>query len=223
MKRAAPIVIILALAALAGLAGCKKKSEKFPDQLPGAGAGTSTGTGATTNGTIAGTSVPPVATPTPTPATAPSLKTFPGTEAGAKSLLAEFVKTGADTVGLSAQLRPSLADYKALFDAPLSAKLDKLYTPQWESGAFVVAPKPGQTVVLIDSATVAELKSGAPAAKEFPGGYKMVGSHLVGAARLYRFRFVEPGKTLGMAFDGLAFVNGHWVLVPKPWRALDDH
>lgn len=220
MKRAAPIVIIMVLAALAGLAGCKKKSEKVPDQLP-APTGAGTITGATTNGTIAGTSVPPVATLTPAPA--PSLKTFPGTEAGAKSLLDEFVKTGADTVGLSAQLRPSLADYKALFDAPLSAKLDKLYTPQWESGAFVVAPKPGQTVVLIDSATVAELKSGAPAAKEFPGGYKMVGSHLVGAARLYRFRFVEPGKTLGMAFDGLAFVNGHWVLVPKPWRALDDH
>jgi hypothetical protein len=25
---------------------------------------------------------------------------------------------------------------------------------------------------------------------------------------------------LGMAFDGLVHVNGRWVLMPKPWRAL---
>jgi hypothetical protein len=50
-----------------------------------------------------------------------------------------------------------------------------------------------------------------------------VSSHLVGAARLYRFRFVEPGKEQGNAYDALSYVNGHWVLIPKPWRALDDH
>ena len=214
MRQVACVLVVAGAVLLAGT-GCKKKklpeavepvAPSAPDPLSSPG------------------TTPPVATgPSAPSAPAPSLKTFPGTEAGARSLLSEFVKPGADTAGLSAQLRPTLADYKAIFDAPLAAKLDKLYTPQWESGAFVVAPKQGQTVVLIDSATVAELKSGAPAAKEFPGGYKMVGAHLVGTSRLYRFRFVEPGKTLGMAFDGLAFVNGHWILAPKPWRALDDH
>ena len=212
MKRALGI----AVAGVVLLAGCKPKKVLPPEEDTPSASSTSTST------STAGTSTTGTSTAATT-APAPSLKTFPGTEAGAKALLAEFVKPGADTAGLSAQLRPSLADYKAIFDAPLSAKLDKLYSPQWESGAFVVAPKQGQTVVLIDSATVAELKSGAPPAKEFPGGYKMVSTHLVGSARLYRFRFVEPGKTLGMAFDGLAFVNGHWVLAPKPWRALDDH
>ena len=209
MKR----VVVAFVVGVVVLAGCKQKKVLPPDEVAPSAASTTTNTS---------TSASTTAAPEPT-APAPSLKTFPGTEAGAKALLAEFVKPGADAAGLSAQLRPSLADYKAIFDASLSAKLDKLYTPQWESGAFVVAAKQGQTVVLIDSATVAELKSGAPPAKEFPGGYKMVSAHLVGSARLYRFRFVEPGKTLGMAFDGLAFVNGHWVLVPKPWRALDDH
>lgn len=31
---------------------------------------------------------------------------------------------------------------------------------------------------------------------------------------------LEPGQTLGMAFDGLVHVNGHWRLFPKPWKAL---
>ncbi|HSO33435.1 MAG TPA: hypothetical protein VLT33_12965 [Labilithrix sp.] len=214
MKR---LLLLLALACAATPA-CKKKSETLPEP----GESPSAPTTSTSVSTSAPAPTTATATAAPT-APAPSLKTFPGTEAGAKALLAEFVKPGADTAGLSAQLRPTTADYKAIFDPTLSAKLEKVYTPQWESGAFVVAPKQGQTTVLIDSATVAELKSGAPASKEFPGGYKMVASHLVGAARLYRFKFVEPGKTLGMAFDGLAHVNGHWVLIPKPWRALDDH
>ena len=39
---------------------------------------------------------------------------------------------------------------------------------------------------------------------------------------LYRFKFVKPGEGLGMAFDGLVHVNGHWVIIPKPWRALGE-
>jgi len=29
------------------------------------------------------------------------------------------------------------------------------------------------------------------------------------------------GKTTGLAFDGLIYVNNRWVLMPKPWRALN--
>ena len=36
--------------------------------------------------------------------------------------------------------------------------------------------------------------------------------------KVYRFKFVEPGEDLGMAFDGLVNVNGHWRIFPKPWR-----
>ena len=35
---------------------------------------------------------------------------------------------------------------------------------------------------------------------------------------IYRFKFVQPGKNIGMAFDGLVKVNGRWVIFPKPWR-----
>jgi hypothetical protein len=55
---------------------------------------------------------------------------------------------------------------------------------------------------------------------EFPGGYKDVLAHMKPGIPIVRFKFVEPGKRLGMAFDGLVHVNGRWVLMPRPWRAL---
>ena len=36
-----------------------------------------------------------------------------------------------------------------------------------------------------------------------------------------RFKFVTKGQTAGLAFDGLIYVNNRWVLMPKPWRALN--
>ena len=33
-----------------------------------------------------------------------------------------------------------------------------------------------------------------------------------------RFKFVKPGQTFGMAFDGLVYINGKWCIFPKPYR-----
>ena len=143
-----------------------------------------------------------------------------GEEADTRALLEAFLKPGADLAGLSRQLRPSKDDLAAIFEGDLAAKADKMYGPAWDSGQLVLAPKAGQTALLLSSATSEELKSGAPAAKEFPGGWAKVSGQLKPGLHFWRFKFVEPGKDLGMAFDGLVKVNGHFVVVPKPWRLL---
>lgn len=153
----------------------------------------------------------------------PDFKTFPGTLAGAKSLVSEFVRPGVDAPALTKQLRPTTADYKAVLDAKAAANLDAVYSAEWDRGTFVVSARAGQTEVKIASATVADLKANNEKAKDFPGGYAKVTSHFVGNPTLYRFRFVEPGQEQGNSYDGLIHVNGHWVLIPKPWRGLDDH
>lgn len=145
---------------------------------------------------------------------------FPGTDAGAMSLLQEFVKPGADHAALSKQLRPTAADYAAVFEADVSGKVAAVYDPAWEAGQMVVAPKAGQTEVKVFSATSEEMKSWSGNAAEFPGGWKDVAAKLKPGLKIYRFKFVEPGKDLGMAFDGLIYVNGNWRICPKPWRAL---
>ena len=146
---------------------------------------------------------------------------YPGTEDGAKALLAEFVKPGADHATLSKALRPTKADYDAVFMPELAAKADAVYGPAWDGGQLVVAPKQGQTEVRVASATSDELKSwtGA-AATDFAGGWKDVGEQLKPGVRFYTFEFLEPGKDAGMSFDGLAYVNGNWRIFPKPWRVM---
>jgi hypothetical protein len=152
--------------------------------------------------------------------TASSAKSHPGTEDGAKALLAEFVKPGADTATLTRSLRPSKADYDAVFMPELATKADAVYGPAWDGGQMVIAPKQGQTQVLLASATSDELKSWTGNAAEFPGGWKDVGAQLKPGVTFYRFKFVEPGQELGMAYDGLAYVNGNWRIFPKPWRVM---
>lgn len=142
----------------------------------------------------------------------------PATEEGAKALLAEFVKPGADHAALSKQLRPTKADYDAVFEPELAAKADAVYGPAWDGGALVIAPKAGQTEVKVFSATSDELKSWSGGAAEFPGGYKDVAAQIKPGVKVYRFKFVEPGQDLGMAYDGLVNVNGNWRIFPKPWR-----
>jgi hypothetical protein len=137
------------------------------------------------------------------------------------NLLKEFVKPGADHATLSKQLRPTTADYAAVFESDLSAKMEALYGPAWDAGQLVAAPNPGQSEVKLFSTTSDEMKSWTGTAAEFPGGWKQVAAKLKPGLKIYRFKFVEPGKDLGMAFDGLIYINGNWRIFPKPWRAME--
>jgi hypothetical protein len=144
-----------------------------------------------------------------------------GPDDEARALVQQFVKAGADVAALTAKLRPTKADYAAVFDAAAAAKAQAAYDAAWDQGAMVLKGKPGQTAVLIWGASSEELKSwtGA-AAQHFPGGWKDGASHLQPGLRFYAFKFVEPGQTLGMAFDGLVKVNGQWRIFPKAWKIV---
>jgi hypothetical protein len=91
----------------------------------------------------------------------------------------------------------------------------------WEDPNAAIKPNPGQTELLFWGATTEEIVKWEGFAKDkFPGGWKGIGKHLSEGLKFYRWKFVKPGKTIGMAFDGLVYVNGHWVFVPKPYRFL---
>lgn len=144
-----------------------------------------------------------------------------GPDDEAMALLQEFVRPGADHAALSQKLRPAKADYDAVFGPELVPKLQAAYEPAWEQGLMVVRGKRDQQAVLMWGASSEEIKSwNGAAAQHFPGGWKQVAPHLKPGLRIYAFKFVEPGQTLGMAFDGLVRVNGKWRIFPKPWRAL---
>jgi hypothetical protein len=148
-------------------------------------------------------------------------ETFPGTDEGAKQLANAFLKPGADYAALSKPLRPTAADYAAVFDGNFGTKVEAAWDRAWESGKMVMAPKPGQTEVKIASATTEELKAGTGNAAELAGGWKEAAAKMKPGLKVYRFHFLEPGKDAGMSFDGFIYVNGNWRVFPKPWRALE--
>jgi hypothetical protein len=170
----------------------------------------------------------PVETPTaaaetpkpPAPAQAAAPSKHPGTEEGAKALLSEFLKPGADYVALSKTLQPTAAEYKAVFASEeMAKKAEEVYGGLWGSiERMPIRPKEGQTELKMWKATTDELKAGTGNSREFPGGYARAAAHLKPGLTVYRWKFVKPGERLGMAFDGLYHINNRWVLMPKPWR-----
>ena len=92
-------------------------------------------------------------------------------------------------------------------------------------GKEYIKPKAEQNDFFVISATAKQLKE-----KEwkgeiydyFPGGYHKVAPMLKDDANIYLFKFVKKGEKSGMRFDGLTFVNNHWVIFPKLWRAFES-
>lgn len=143
-----------------------------------------------------------------------------GGEREAREILLAMMKPGADKAQLSRALQPQGADYKAVFTGEMAQKAEAMYRPAWDSGKLVIEGRPEQTELKLWAATTEDLQTGTGNAREFPGGYKKVAPFLNKGLVFYRFKFVEPGKDLGISFDGLVFVNGRFVIFPKPWRML---
>ena len=139
--------------------------------------------------------------------------------ADGRAFLLRFLDDSEDRGAMTLALKPTPEDVRAVYAEPLASSLIDAYEGLFVPGA-VIQPKPGQTELLSIFTTTGALKSGDAVLAEVPGGYKDVLDYIVGDVPIARFKFVEPGEDLGLAFDGLVFVNGRWVFMPKPWNGL---
>lgn len=148
---------------------------------------------------------------------------FPATKDGAKALLQEFMKAEADNKKLTMELRPTKEDYRAFYiDESTAARAETHFDKLWSSGNAVVAPKEGQTELKLFSATTEEMRDSKGESAEFPSGLTTLAltDNLKPNLTIYGFKFVKPGESIGMAFEGLTHVNGHWRLFPKAWQFM---
>ena len=144
-----------------------------------------------------------------------------GSEAAARALVAQFLAPGADFAALTRALEPTESDIRAVYTDPLAANMARVYPQVWaDAENLTITPKPGQTEVLLWYATTDKLIAKDPILDKFPGGYADVLTYMRPGFPIVRFKFVRPGESTGLAYDGLIFVNDHWVLMPKPWRLL---
>ncbi len=142
----------------------------------------------------------------------------------AKKLLSSLLSQKSDHKAITIKLRPKKSDYKSVFsDTQLAERIFKKHDQVWNQGNFVIKPKPGQTELKLWQATTEQLKSGAGDANHFPVAYQHAVTKMRPGITIYRWKFVEPGKSIGLAYDGLYYMNGHWFLIPKPWKYIKNN
>jgi hypothetical protein len=145
---------------------------------------------------------------------------FPPTEHGARAVAAQFLaNSGVDQATAMKRLRPSQADYRAVYKEPVAGALEAENDRHWEKGE-TLRVSAARTEILMIVVPTDDLIDGKPALSEFPGGYRRVLPFLNRGFPIARFKYVEPGKTTGLAVDGLVHVNGRWVFMPKPWTVV---
>ena len=115
---------------------------------------------------------------------------------------------------LAAKYQPNASQIELIAATPadaakLAGYVSSIYSEL--SGAGSPA-KEGQTEILV----------GGPGLQELPGGYTTHSKHFKPDVEIYSFKYVEPGKTLGMSYDGLMNVDGDWIFIPKAWRAFAE-
>lgn len=148
--------------------------------------------------------------------------------AEAEAFLLQFLDPAQDHAALTASLEPTAAEIARIFKAPLANSLTEGYGEMFaelRAAGEAIGGKPAQTELLLWGARLSDIRAGGPAMADFPGGYRELAGHVTDGGGfdpvVIRWKFVEPGAETGMAFDGLWKLDGRWVLMPKPWRALD--
>ncbi|MGC1494528.1 MAG: hypothetical protein WA790_01875 [Sulfitobacter sp.] len=165
---------------------------------------------------VEASSRPAATTTTPAPQAA-----APGSEAEVRALLMEFLQPGADLRALTQAILPTEDEVKAVYGEPLASALWASYKEQMGPGT-AFGPKADHNDILVVYTTTRALFEQKPVLDEFPGGYKDVLQYFKIDVPIVRFKFIEAGETLGLAFDGLMYLNGRWVIMPKPWRSLPN-
>lgn len=155
----------------------------------------------------------------PAPAAPQAQQIIPGSYEDARALLQRFYAPGADHRALTQALLPTEAEVKAVYAEPLGSALWADYAAQMTPDV-AFAPKADHNDLLIVHTTTRALFDQQPVLQEFPGGYKEVLQYLKVDVPIVRFKFITSGETLGLAFDGLIYLNNRWVIMPKPWRSL---
>lgn len=137
----------------------------------------------------------------------------------AKAMLEQMLSAGPEEI--AAKLKPKPEDYEAVFVPEVAERAYKGYDLMWLSLPKHFA-NPGQTEVLVWAAPAALLREENEYSHQFPGGYRRIADKLQPDKIWVRWKFVEPGSSTGMAYDGLVWLEDRWAWFPKPWRIIGD-
>ena len=148
--------------------------------------------------------------------------TTPGSEADARRLVQGLLETGNDRLAAVQALRPHRDDYRSVFVGDQADLAEAGYREFWEERLTAFPPVSETTDIRLWRTTSDRLQSAdaSPAASPFSSRWRDVAPHLQQGLEIWAFEVTASGDGSRVSTQGLIYINGHWVLIPKPWKVL---
>jgi len=115
--------------------------------------------------------------------------------------------------------RPRREDFARVFVGDAVARARAAYEIVWLERPRPT-PNPGQSELLVYAAPSSLLTDDNELSRRFPHGYRNIAAQLDPHQIWLSWKFVVPGSSSGMAYDGLVWLDGRFAWFPKPWRVL---
>lgn len=117
-------------------------------------------------------------------------------------------------------LRPRDEDYARVFTGEAAEIARRGYEAMWSAPLDLARPSAEQTQLLCYLAPAGMLSEENELSRHFPAGFRGI-AHRFHPHRVWvRWKYVRPGETSGIAYDGLVWCDDHWAWFPKPYRVL---
>jgi hypothetical protein len=117
-------------------------------------------------------------------------------------------------------LRPRAGDYEKVFEPGAVETARAAFEEFWNSNPHLDQVTGGQTELRVFVAPGGMLRGENDLSRNFPSGYPGIASLLRPERVWVAWKFVKPGESSGIAYDGLVWCDDHWVWFPKPYRVL---
>ncbi len=121
---------------------------------------------------------------------------------------------------LVATLRPRADDAARAFVASAAGIAQKAVEDAWARQTPRVRDMGAASRLQMHVAPAGMLCDENMLSRAFPGGYRQV-SPLLNPHRVWVcWKYLAPGQSSGMAYDGMVWLDDHWAWFPKPYRLL---
>jgi hypothetical protein len=121
---------------------------------------------------------------------------------------------------LSAALRPTHADYDAVFAPEMVEEARKRYAEVWSRNPKISVPRESENVLIV-ACTAGGLRFPNAHSRHFHPKMAALSKSLDPRRTWLTFKYLKPGEEGGLLFDGLVWIDDHWSWFPSPWSVLD--
>jgi hypothetical protein len=119
-------------------------------------------------------------------------------------------------------LKPRDSDYAQAFIGEAVELAARNYRALWQNPPPAPNLSPQQTDLLCFVAPAGMLGTKNELSWNFPDGYRAVAQWLNPKKVWVSWKYVVPGQTSGLAYNGLVWCDDHWAWFPKPYQVLSS-